>query len=243
MRFLFTLKAFALMATTLMCLPANAQLRLDVQPAGGTTAAGWQALEATNQVLAVPTQDYSAFGTTVSVDVTTANIPENLDFRAVARDGAADDKNNDWLGVDARGGLIDATLSVQFSGLPAGDYNWTSHHEDGGAGTTNGNINGQSDWTLAGGSGVLTMFRGDSNPPNIGQFSTTFSSDGINPVTFSMIFDEGQGASEGLGTATASNAIFAYVTGIEISQAIPEPTSFVLLGLACTGLTMTRRRK
>lgn len=67
----------------------GASLLLDFEPAGGTTAAGYQALQATNQdVSGSASGAYTAFGSTVTVTVSTANLPDgNLDFRSVTRDG------------------------------------------------------------------------------------------------------------------------------------------------------------
>ncbi len=96
--FVFLLAAALTSATN----TANAEtLALDFQPTGGTTAPGFQAFEATNQVIPVAGTNYSAFGSTVNVSLTTANLPDgNLDFRAVTRNGTANILTNDWIGVD-----------------------------------------------------------------------------------------------------------------------------------------------
>ena len=112
---------------------AQAQtLALDFQPTGGTTAPGFQAFEVTNQSIPVAGTNYSAFGSTVTVSLATANLPDGaLDFRAVARNGTANSLTNDWIGVDTRAAGMNVTLTVNFAGLPAGMYSWLSTHHDG----------------------------------------------------------------------------------------------------------------
>ena len=212
-------------------------LALDFQPTGGTTTAGFQAFEATNQVLPVGGTNYSAFGSAVTVSLSTANLPDgNLDFRSVTRNGAAAHLTNDWIAVDTRNAGVDVTLTVNVAGLPAGLYSWLSTHHDGGPGATNGTLSGMPDYTFTDASGVRTGIfdlssQNDGDP--IATFATTFSSDGAAPVSFSMIMDQGQG--DVLG-----NALFAFINGVEITV-IPEPATAALVILGLLGLASIRR--
>jgi hypothetical protein len=219
-----------------------ATLALDFQPTGGTTAPGFQAFEATNQTIPVAGTNYAAFGSTVTVSLATANLPDgNLDFRAVARNGTANSLTNDWIGVDTRAAGMNVTLTVNFAGLPAGLYSWLSTHHDGAPttapATSNGNLSGMPDYSFTDASGVRTGILNlssqlDNDP--VSTFATTFRSNGVAPVSFSMIMDNGQGD-------VPANALFAFINGVQITN-IPEPASLVLIGVGLIGLAFTRRR-
>ncbi|MCA9190061.1 MAG: PEP-CTERM sorting domain-containing protein [Pirellulaceae bacterium] len=214
-------------------------LWLDFQPTGGTTAAGYQAFEATNQVIPTSGTSYSAFGTTVTVSLDTANLPDaNLDFRSVARNGAADDVANDWIGADTRNGGVDVTLAINVAGLPAGDYNWLSIHHDGGAGATNGNLSGMPDYTFADANGSMTgilMESSQNDGDPVATFSKSFTSDGVSPVSLTMVMDNGQGDSPG-------TALFAFINSVQITQ-VPEPNTAMLTVVAMAMAALSRRRK
>lgn len=246
MRRLLCFAAFVA-AGLVLAVSAKAQsLAIDFQPTGGTTQAGFQAYEETNQVLPDGTgTDYAAFGTTVNVAVTAANLPDgNLDFRAVTRNGAtsAGEKENDWLGVDTRTGGVDVTLTVTVSGLPAGFYSWFSTHHDGGSDATNGNLNGVADYEFidaSGSSGLIAdgiIFSEQDELEPISAFSQLFVSDG-SPVSLSIIMDNGQG-----DPLTDNNALFAFINSVEIT-AVPEPGALALVGCVSFGLGMIRRRR
>jgi hypothetical protein len=221
-------------------------LKIDVQPTGGTTAPGWEAFEATNQDLgSIGSTAYSAFGGIGNVQVSLAieNLPagSNNNFRAVARNGAADDFNNDWLGLDARdASTVDAALVFTISGLPVGTYDWTSYHHDGGAGSTNGNIDGLADYSLLDATGTTTVadgiaFSREDMMQSVFSLSSTIVSDGSD-VVFSIIKDNGQ------GDADDSNAIFGYIGAFEVS-AVPEPSSSLMLIFGLLGLALVRRNR
>jgi hypothetical protein len=211
---------------------------LDFQPTGGTTAPGFQAFEATNQTIPVAGTNYSAFGSTVTVSLATANLPDgNLDFRSVARNGTANSLTNDWIGVDTRNAGMNVTMTVNFAGLPAGLYSWLSTHHDGGPGATNGNLSGMPDYSFTDASGVRTGIlnlssQNDADP--VATFGTTFLSNGVAPVSFTMTMDNGQGD-------VPANALFAFINGVQITN-IPEPGTMLLFGLGLAGLAFARRR-
>src|SRR5690606_19879068 len=135
--------------------PASAQtLALDFQGPTNITAPGFLPFVATNQQLpSAAGTNYPAFGTTVNVSLSVANLPDGAsDFRVVARNGDASVSTNDWIGVDTRVGE-DVTIRVNVAGLPAGPYTWLSEHHDGGPmlitpTLSNGNLNGAADFTF-----------------------------------------------------------------------------------------------
>lgn len=220
-------------------LTAHADFSIDFEGDAANTAAGFTSFVMTNgdSVTDAMQTIIDSNGDSLTVSIGAANLPDgDPDFRVVTRNGSNADVWNDWIGVDTRTGGTDVTMTITISGLAAGQYNWASYHEDGGTGTTNGNLNGEFDYTLTGGdpgAGVITVSEGNATGGTTGGiFNTTFTADGSD-VVFSMVMDAGQG-----GT---SNALFAFVGGLEVT-AVPEPSSaFVLLSLA--GIGFVRRRR
>ena len=226
---------------------SGASLSLDIQPTGGTTAAGYLAFEATNQdASAGATANYTEFGSTITVTLTTANLPQgNLDFRAVTRNGTdgATNPHNDWIGVDTRTSGVDVTFTLTVSGLPAGNYTWLSGHHDGGVNAgSNGNLDGSADYSFTDASGStgliadgITFTRQDV-PDTPSFLSLNFTSNGTDDVVFSMQMDENQRADP-----SDTNSLFAFANSLVIEDAVPEPST-ALLGLL-GGLGLLRRRR
>ncbi len=221
---------------------SNTALAIDFQPTGGTTAAGYEAFEFTTQGAFPVSSDYSAFGTTVTISVSSSNVGDNNDNRSITRNGLATDIRNDWLGVDARntaGGSPEATFSITLIGLPAGQYSWDSILHDGGTGASGpgqGNINGNIRTTFldatgtANGTSVISAENpgGGASPQTQSNFTTNFTSDG-SPVSLTLG-----------STGTGGDAIFALASSLDVA-AIPEPSTGVLglIGL----LALSRRRR
>jgi len=227
----------------------GASLSLDFQPTGGDTAAGYLAFEAdNNDPSAAATANYTEFGTTITVALTTANLPQgSADFRTVSRNGGdgATNPHNDWIGLDTRTGGVDVTFTLTISGLPAGDYTWLSGHHDGGvnlAGPSNGNLDGNADYSFTDASGSTGLiadgvtFTRQDIPDTPSFLSLNFTSDGTNDVVFSMQMDENQRADP-----SDTNSLFAFANSLVISDAVPEPST-ALLGLL-GGLGLLRRRR
>ena len=221
---------------------SNAALAIDFQPTGGTTAAGYEAFEFTTQGAFPVSSNYSAFGTTVTLEVASANVGDNNDNRSITRNGAATDIRNDWLGIDARniaGGSPEATFTITLIGLPAGQYSWDSILHDGGTGASGagqGNINGNIRTTFVdangsvGGTSLISAENPGGGAPALPQsnFTTTFTSDG-NPVSLTLG-----------STGANGDAIFALASSLDVT-AIPEPFTgdHGLIGL----LALARRRR
>lgn len=218
-------KKFGTAVLAVLATTVHADLLIDFQPAGGNTTAGYESFTATNQSLPVTDQTYSAFGSSVTVSLTTANLPDGTaDFRAVTRNGLATDIFNDWIGVDTRSGGVDVTMSLTFTGIPSGTYEWLSYHEDGGTGAGNGNLDGECDYSFTDAEGTRSGIIDLSNAfdSTTGTFTNAFVSDGSNTVSFTMVMDEGQGG---------SSALFAFIGGLEISGPMDRPTDLSLSNL------------
>lgn len=218
-----------------------ASLSIDFGPATQTVDPAFVGFSLPNATLPpVTAQNYVAFSTTVGLRLEAANLPDGAaDFRSVARNGSAAIQLNDWIGVDTRVAGVDVTLRIIFSGLPAGAYSWTSSHHDGGAGATNGNLLGSADYIMldATGSSGLIANGITFSSQNLGQtpsvFSRQFTSNGVGDVSLSLIMDNGQG--------DPTNALFAFVNSVVISEVVPEPSGALLSLLA--GAALMRRRR
>ena len=238
---------FAAVAILTLNQSATAQLMIDFgSDRSSRFAAGYTVQAERNMdpdVLSSGT--YSAFGGSVTVDVSGSNLPDgNLDWRAVNRSsfdppGPSADLVNDWIGVDTRGGSEPVTLTVKVSGLAPGNYNWLSYHHDGGP---DGNLDGQADYTFSdsNGAGALVAngitFSSGAAMEAISTFSTPFSITAGGIAQLDVIMVNGQ------GTVDDTNSLFAFVNGLEITSAVPEPSSLSILGLISV-MAVTRRRR
>jgi hypothetical protein len=227
------------------CVTSHASLlAIDFQPTNGTTVAGFQPFEFITQGAFPVSSDYNEFGTTVTVSVNSASIGDNNENRSIQRNGSLMDVANDWLGVDARnpaGGNPEAQFIITVSGLPAGNYTWTSLLHDGGLGASGpgqGNINGNVRTIFVDANGTLNGTNtisaenpgGGASPQPRSTFETPFVSDG-SPVSLTIG-----------STGTGGDAIFALASTVEIeSVPIPEPSSALLAMLGFAGLLRRRR--
>jgi hypothetical protein len=131
-------------------------------------------------------------------------------------------------------------MTISIAGLPAGPYTWLSQHHDGGPGATNGNLLGTADIVFIDASGSTGLvpngisFSSQNIGNPISTFSRSFTANGTDPVSLSMIMDNGQGSG---GT---TNALFAFANSLVIDQ-VPEPSS-AMLALAATTVLLTNRR-
>lgn len=230
-----------------LCLGAftaqsQAALSIDFQPTGATTAAGYEAFEFTTQGAFPVSSVFSALGTNVTVEISSANVGDNADNRSVTRNGALTDVRNDWLGVDARnvaGGSPEATFKITLLGVPSGQYRWTSILHDGGTGANGagqGNIFGNIRTTFTDATGTTSGTSvisaenpgGGAGPQTQSNFTTVFTSNG-DPVSLTLG-----------STGANGDAIFALAASLDVS-AIPEPSTG-LLGLVGL-LALARRRR
>ena len=167
----------------------------------------------------------------------------------------------DWLGSDTRAGNgnwdgsvgTPTYLNLTLGGLPAGTYSWTSYHHDTenihtafsvsldtGSGSsaladgygTDGSAGGSPDSETDGSPGRAFTFADMDAKGSI--YTTTFTADGTNDVTFQFAPYSG-------AIAPAVHNQFFFINGFELEQ-IPEPSTG-LLGLISAALFGLRRRR
>ena len=184
---------------------AQAQLKVDFSPTVAPVEAGYQGYFADHEQAATFTsQSFTAFGTVIAIAPTwaadaTRQTMQMIDRGAAGRTGYTGehaDLLNDWIGTDARQAGDPMTLTV--SGLPAGDYLWTSYHHD------TQDQTGLFDVTVTDADGSVTI-RGidisDGLPAfeDVTKFETLIRSDGVHAVTLSF---------ENQGYTSVSEAFF-----------------------------------
>ncbi len=251
----------------------HAQLLVDLGVTGANLQSGYQAYAAANVVPNPAPVAYTAASTgfaspvTVDVDallnsvVVTTNTPANL-FRVINRTPAAGNTNlpttlpdvmRDWIGVTQLAGQAETVLRITVTGLPDGDYNWTSYHHD---------INDQTGLTdvsvaANGGSPVtsvvdqsngITQVANGNNNAFLGSvtgtntpttFVTPFSIIGGGSFVFTISPQVAPNTAALVPSQFAQTA-FAVINAFEIS-AVPEPSTAMLGLLGLLGLSRRRR--
>ena len=245
-------------ASALLVTGASGQLLIDFSNAGNQDGgnhdeAGWQTYKANHEVAAdFVTQNFSAFGTTISLTPTWPDTDDNRVMQMIDR-GAGNDANysgilpdlmTDWIGADARtgnggngdGNVTSMTLSIV--GLPAGDYSWLSYHHD------TENMHSTFEVSLGGSPlGNVTITHSSVNEgtgaiaANVtsdpATFAFDFTSNGTDPIEVGFALTPPDGGSV--------HKQFIAVNGFQITQ-IPEPSTGLLLVLSGVGFLARRRR-
>lgn len=248
------------------------------QDGGPHNQPGWQAYDAGHEVAAdFITRSYAAFGTTVLVTPawpnTTNNKVQQMIDRGAGFDGnwnnAAGDLDlvTDFIGTDTRTGNggngnwdgttgVPTYMTVQLGGLPAGDYVWTSFHqdtehchgtfevslsEDGGVNftqlpdglMTDSTAGGNPDSALDGSYGIVT---GPDAYSLASTYITSFTANGTDDVVLRFAPYSGVLLNE-----SGAPAVHNQIWGMNGFVVTPEPTTILLLGLG--GFAVARRRR
>ena len=248
------------------------------QDGGPHNQPGWQPYDAGHEVAAdFVTKSYTALGATVSVTPSWTNTTDNRVQQMIDR-GAGNDGNwnnaagdldlvTDFIGIDTRtgnggNGDWDGTtgtptyMTLAIGGLPAGDYEWTSFHqdtehchgtfevslsEDGGVNftkladglMTDSTPGGNPDSALDGSYGIVTGPDAYSLPST---YMTSFTANGTDNVVLRFAPYSGVLLNES-GVTQVHNQIWG-MNGFVLT---PEPTTILLLGLG--GIAVARRRR
>jgi hypothetical protein len=272
-----------LLLFTVLCLAmtvsVQAQLKVDFnstsQDGGPHPQAGWSSYDAAHEVAAdFVTQTYGGISVTPAWPNTTDNRVQQMIDRSTANndihwlnDASDIDLVTDFIGTDTRANLggngdWDGTtgtptyMTLTIGGLPAGDYDWTSFHQD----TENCHGTFSVEISTDGGvnyaqlaDGLMTDSTPGGNPdseldgsygrvvgPDVyslaSTYRTSFTADGINDVVLRFAPYSGV-LLNGDGVPAVHNQIWG-INGFEI---VPEPTTMALLGLG--SLVFARRRR
>jgi hypothetical protein len=246
------------------------------QDGGPHNLAGFEPYDAGHEVVVdFDTKSYTAFGTTVTVTPawpnTTANTVQQMIDRGPANDATWLDASTidgvtDFLGIDTRtgnggNGNWDGTtgtptyMTLALGGLPAGTYDWLSHHQD----TEHVHGNFQVELSTDGGTtytkladGYMSDGTAGGNPDSLldgGQtmlvtdltemaaegsvYTTSFTADGTNDVVFRYA----------PYTGVLGDAVHNQIWGINGFQLVPEPATGALFGLGGLMMLALRRRR
>lgn len=261
---LMTLLLAAPFASAVVLSELKVDFNSTTQDGGPHNMAGWQPYNAGHEVAEdFVTQNYSAFGTTIGVtprwpNTTDHNVQQMID-RSAGFDANWDnslgylDLVTDFIGTDTRTGSggngdWDGTtgtptyMTLTLSGLPAGDYLWTSFHHDtehlhGAFAVWLSTDGGASFTQLADGMMTDSTPGGtpDSGATEVGPdvfalsstYRTLFVANGVDDVVMQF-------------APYASLEVHRQIWGMNGFVLIPEPTTILLLGLG--GLVLRRRR-
>jgi hypothetical protein len=208
-------------------------LKVDFNGASAQTMSGHQAYTAQHEVAgSFGSRIYSVFGTNITVTPTWTGAPAtNTAQQAIVRGSfngystnAADlpDLLIDWIGTDQRENPGDP-MTLTIGGLPAGTYGWLSYHHDtqdqqGRFSVTVNDAAGAA--TTSGLQISSTQAHAKTNLSQVTKFTTTISSDGMNPV--SLVWEATD--------APSFNTMFV-MNGFELTNAVvvaPQQTNAAL---------------
>ena len=169
---------------------ANAQLRVDFSQTGDPVQADYQGYFADHEAAASFTaQSFAAFGTTVTIAPSWAAgaTPQAMQMIDRGGDDGTDtpDLLRDWIGTDGRQPGNPMTLTV--SGLPPGNYEWTSYHHDpeDQTGIFSVTVNDASGSTTTADIDISdTREGGIVNLAEMTTFTTEVAANGVDDVTF-----------------------------------------------------------
>lgn len=173
-----------------------AELRVNFQPTGVTGPLEFVNYEADHEVLATfDDQVYTAFGESITVGVSwddgggagvETSAPQMFNRGALAGANGTEwaPLHRSWAGTDERIPPA-APMTITISGLPAGNYLWTSHHSD----QNDQQSSFDASVTSASGTSAVTNvdpdsgFGGANLVSEIALYEQVFSSNGVDDVT------------------------------------------------------------